>query len=150
MQTIQRMNSRLDDVQAKAPKAVGAWIKLNRAIAGRASTFVGSAFSGLTGSARKVGETAVTSAKTVGKSVETSATKVARTAENEIVDATEDATARIEASTDAASHVRLTQMTKDELYGRAQSLDIEGRSQMTKDALVDAIMAVEGSEQLAR
>lgn len=29
--------------------------------------------------------------------------------------------------------------TKDELYGRAQELDIEGRSDMTKDELIDAL-----------
>jgi hypothetical protein len=34
---------------------------------------------------------------------------------------------------------RLDQRTKDELYERAQELDIEGRSKMTKDELVDAI-----------
>jgi hypothetical protein len=34
---------------------------------------------------------------------------------------------------------RLDERTKDELYERAQELDIEGRSNMTKDELVDAI-----------
>lgn len=29
--------------------------------------------------------------------------------------------------------------TKDELMGRAQELDIEGRSKMTKDELIDAL-----------
>lgn len=29
--------------------------------------------------------------------------------------------------------------TKDELYDRAQELDIEGRSDMTKDELIDAL-----------
>jgi hypothetical protein len=35
--------------------------------------------------------------------------------------------------------------TKDELYEKAQDLDIEGRSEMTKDELADAIEAAEGS-----
>jgi hypothetical protein len=29
--------------------------------------------------------------------------------------------------------------SKDDLYGRAQELDIEGRSDMTKDELIDAL-----------
>ena len=29
--------------------------------------------------------------------------------------------------------------TKDELYDRAQELDVEGRSDMTKDELIDAL-----------
>lgn len=150
MQTIHRLNARLDEVQNKAPRAIGAWIKLNRALAGRASTFVTSAVSGLSGSARTVAETTANSARSVGKSVESSATKVARTAEREIVDVTDDATARVEASADAATEVRLSQMTKENLYERAQALDIDGRSQMTKPALVDAIMAAEGSAQPVR
>jgi len=36
---------------------------------------------------------------------------------------------------------RLDERTKDELYERAQELDIEGRSKMTKDELIDAIRA---------
>lgn len=35
--------------------------------------------------------------------------------------------------------------TKDELYERAQELDIEGRSEMTKDELQSALDAAEGS-----
>lgn len=123
-------------------------MKLNRAIAGRASTFVTGALSTVTGSARKVGETAAKSAKTVGNTVETSATKVAKTAENEIVEVADDATARVEASADAADKVRLSQMTKDTLYERAQMLGIDGRSQMTKDQLIDEIMTAEGSTEL--
>jgi hypothetical protein len=34
---------------------------------------------------------------------------------------------------------RLEDRTKEQLYARAQELDIEGRSQMTKDELIDAI-----------
>lgn len=34
---------------------------------------------------------------------------------------------------------RLDDRTKDQLYARAQELDIEGRSQMTKDELIAAI-----------
>jgi hypothetical protein len=36
---------------------------------------------------------------------------------------------------------RLEDRTRDELYERAQALDIEGRSRMTKDELVEAIRA---------
>ncbi|MFO7545846.1 MAG: Rho termination factor N-terminal domain-containing protein [Trueperaceae bacterium] len=41
-------------------------------------------------------------------------------------------------ATDAAD---LERRTKSELYERAQALDIEGRSSMTKQELVDAIRA---------
>jgi hypothetical protein len=43
-----------------------------------------------------------------------------------------------EASARKTPH-RLDERTKDELYERAQELDIEGRSKMTKDELVEAI-----------
>jgi hypothetical protein len=36
-------------------------------------------------------------------------------------------------------NTRLEARTKDELYNRAKELDIEGRSDMTKDELVEAI-----------
>lgn len=36
-------------------------------------------------------------------------------------------------------NTRLESRTRDELYNRAQELDIDGRSDMTKDELVDAI-----------
>ncbi len=35
----------------------------------------------------------------------------------------------------------LDERTRDELYNRARQLDIEGRSEMSKDELVDAIRA---------
>jgi coenzyme F420-reducing hydrogenase alpha subunit len=34
---------------------------------------------------------------------------------------------------------KLEERTRDELYDRAQELDIEGRSDMTKDELIEAI-----------
>ena len=36
-------------------------------------------------------------------------------------------------------HKRLEERTKDELYNRAKQLEISGRSQMSKDELVEAI-----------
>lgn len=150
MQTIHRINTRLDEVQAMAPPVLAAWMKFNRAIAGRASNLVTNAVSGASNSARKIGATAKTSAKTVGKTVEASATKVARKAEKEIVDVTDDTTARIQASNAAATDVHLSQMTKDSLYERAQLLDIDGRSQMTKRQLIEEIMATAGSAKLAQ
>lgn len=36
-------------------------------------------------------------------------------------------------------NTRLESRTRDELYNRAQELDIDGRSDMTKDELVEAI-----------
>lgn len=36
---------------------------------------------------------------------------------------------------------RLEERTRDELYNRARELDIDGRSDMTKDELIDAIRA---------
>jgi hypothetical protein len=38
----------------------------------------------------------------------------------------------------------LDQRTRDELYNRARELDIEGRSEMTKSELVEAIRAANG------
>ena len=38
---------------------------------------------------------------------------------------------------------RLEDRTKDQLYARAQELEIEGRSQMTKDQLIEAIRAAQ-------
>lgn len=41
-------------------------------------------------------------------------------------------------------NVPLDQRTKDEVYNRAEELDIDGRSQMTKDELVEAVRARQG------
>ena len=41
-------------------------------------------------------------------------------------------------------HSALEERTRDELYNRAKELDIEGRGEMTKSELVDAIRAANG------
>lgn len=48
------------------------------------------------------------------------------------------ASAKGEGDTASVPH-RLEDRTKEQLYGRAQELDIEGRSGMTKEELIDAI-----------
>lgn len=49
---------------------------------------------------------------------------------------------RGERSSDGASADELRKKTKDELYDRAQALDIRGRSKMTKSELVEAIREI--------
>jgi hypothetical protein len=44
-----------------------------------------------------------------------------------------------DASRKGGSQPPYEEWTKDELYERAQELDIEGRSDMTKDELIDAL-----------
>jgi hypothetical protein len=41
--------------------------------------------------------------------------------------------------------IDLTAMSRDDLYAQAQALDITGRSQMTKDELVDAVAQQTGA-----
>jgi hypothetical protein len=41
--------------------------------------------------------------------------------------------------------VDLSSMTKDDLYAQAQELEIEGRSQMTKDELAQAVSEQTGA-----
>lgn len=143
MQTIHRLNTELDSLQDKAPPVVGSWIKLNRAIARRVTALMGTTLSGLSGSATKVAGTASTSARKVAGTTESSAKRFVNTAKSEVADLSEDATERLDASHLAARKVAYQQMTKTELYDRAQDLDIEGRSQMTKSQLVGALCAAD-------
>ncbi|MDX1467747.1 MAG: Rho termination factor [Acidimicrobiia bacterium] len=48
-------------------------------------------------------------------------------------------TPRTEAATRGGQSDPYEEWTKDELYGKAQRLEIEGRSEMTKDQLIDAL-----------
>jgi hypothetical protein len=50
-------------------------------------------------------------------------------------------------SGDRDGAVDVDAMTKDELYAKAQELDIEGRSQMNKDELAEAVGAESGDTQ---
>jgi hypothetical protein len=43
--------------------------------------------------------------------------------------------------------VDLTELTKDELYATAQQLEIEGRSQMSKDELAAAVAEAQGGDR---
>ena len=44
-----------------------------------------------------------------------------------------------DASSKGGSRPPYEEWTKDELYERARELDVEGRSEMTKDELIDAL-----------
>ncbi len=93
------------------------------------------------GQARAAGSDAVETARSTGKAAAGQATaqarRVAETAEGEAEALLDDAADAIDPDTP------LEDLTKEELYERAQDRDIEGRSTMSKSELVSALRADE-------
>lgn len=120
MQTlnIDRMQERLDELEDSSPRMVTSWIQLNRAIARRGATLISNAAAEARGLVTRTA-TAVT---------------------DEVVDVTDDVATRVEESDADATRRQLEGLTKTEIYQRAQALDIAGRSAMTKEQLINAIV----------
>ena len=92
---------------------------------------VGQARSGV----ERLGDTAARAAKETAGQAGAQARRVADDAADTATELAEDAERTIH-----PSKAELDSMTKSELYDRAQTLDIDGRSTMDKGELIDAIV----------
>lgn len=148
---------RLDNIEAKLPPTGRALFRLNRTIAQAWCDMASSVYNAVTDSGAAVAETGRTAAKTVAGQARAQTEQVAKTsrtaartvagqaraeteqtveaARNEVTDLLESAEAAIADSPTGAYE----NWTKAELYARAQDLDIEGRSTMSKNQLVAAL-----------
>lgn len=152
-----RLQRRIGErVFCAATGAANAW-RQSVANAAKAST---SAARTVTGTAKWAGNKTVQTAATAARTVTGQAAAQSRIAGRavadeaaELADSARDAAHELRANTvdamDAVEQVlddevtptaeTYDDLTKDELYRRAKALDIEGRSQMSKDELIDAI-----------
>ncbi len=145
-----------EQMLAAAGGAFAVWRESARSMSGAANTAVRT----VTGTARWAGgrtaDTAATAMKTVAGQASAQARRTrdaiddetdemidavrdtARAAREKTVDAVE-AAERVVSSDSAPTGESYEDLTKDELYRRAQAADIEGRSQMNKDELIVAL-----------
>ena len=166
----QRIEFRLDEIQDGLPTIPAKIMELNRAVAHRTAATNRRNLELLLDSVQTVVKTADTGVRTVvgtirsttGKTVDAATTGFRQvagqakaqakitvdTVEDQVSDLADETVARVEAEIDGlraaerrSEKKALSAMTKDELYEEAQELGIEGRADMNKSQLVDAIAA---------
>jgi hypothetical protein len=128
----EKLTTRLDDLETSLPRIPSAALSACRAATRRATAIATSAYD-------KVGPRFETIGSRVGTAVRTAAGQ-ARSATGrsvETVGLLDDATKSVDPKT--MNPASLTDLSKDELYERAQSADIEGRSTMSKAQLITAL-----------
>lgn len=157
---IDELSERLDRLEADLPPLPAKAVGLTRATAhrvnstasgvandvgrqlGRLSSTAGSAWSTSVGQARSaVDRTSTTAQRTTKETVGQARAQSKRTAQQARRSTTallDDATRAVEPD-DAGKPASLDDWTKADLYERAQELDIEGRSSMSKRELVRAL-----------
>ncbi len=176
-QTIEAIDSRLDEVESRLPALPAAMLRMQRTMTkqvlavaagvidawrGSARTMTGTASTAMrtvTGTARWAGERTADTATTAARTVAGQATAQARRTRSTVDDEAEEmadaavegaqavrdkAVRAVEAAEKALAGSAPTgesyeDLTKEELYRRAQTADIEGRSQMTKGELIAAL-----------
>lgn len=153
------LTHRLDTLQNDLPPVPAKTLELTRASVRRANDIAVSVADRIGEFARPVASTATTATRTVvgqaRSAVDRSMTTIrrtrnetigqfgaqvertAKTVRDETTDLLDDAAKAVAPET--TNPASLKDLTKSELYDRAQALDIEGRSQMTKDELVKAL-----------
>lgn len=136
--SMKSLNPTLDRIESKLPLVPRRVFRLQRTLAG-VGIFVGRSILSTLGVATdRVEASARTGVKTVAGQARAEAEQTAEVAEAEASSALGRATRAIEGE----SAARLEDWTKAELYERAQELDIEGRSSMSKKQLVTALRNV--------
>ncbi len=163
-----RIEIRLDEIQGNLPRIPAKWLELNRAVADRTISTNRRNLELLLSSVQTVAKTTDTGVRTVagtirwtvGQTVDAATTGVRRVTgqtkaqvkiavdmlDEQVSDITDEVADRLDAtiaSTKAADtrdeKAHLNVKTKDELYEQAQLLEIDGRADMTKGQLVNAI-----------
>lgn len=149
------MTARLDEVEGRLPSPADRMFHLQRVMAETGYNLTRSATETLVDATNSVWEQARTSTEKVMKTfrsevdtvrsdatraaaaTKATATDVAREVRTDVAETTDAVADRIETlDSEAADY---SAWTKDDLYERAQQLDIAGRSSMSKDELVAAI-----------
>lgn len=132
---VDRLDDVLDRVESRLPLIPRRIFRLQRAIADAGFGASRSILDAIFNSADRVERSARTGVKTVTGQARAQAERTAATAESEAA----SLLGRAERSVEGESSERLEQWSKSELYERAQELDIDGRSSMSKDELVEAL-----------
>lgn len=146
-----RVSARLDEFEGRLPAPADTFFRLQRAVAGTTYIVAKQATESLTDAtgaivrqARSSGKRVVTTVRGQSAAVQSDVARMTGATRTGVKDiatrietATEDVTGEIKEIGDEA--VDYHNWTKDELYDRAQQLDIAGRSAMTKEQLIAAI-----------
>jgi gas vesicle protein len=155
------ITSRLDEVEERIPELPKKIFAYNRAVAHRVANqarrnneLVVDAFRPVvrvadTGVRTVVGttrwaveqttDTARTGVRSVVGQAKAQAKRTAQTLSDQTTDLVEEATDRVVEAERRAERTALSSMTKAELYQMAQDIDIDGRADMTKAQLIEAI-----------
>ncbi len=125
----------LDRIESNLPLIPRRIFRLQRAMVGAGCNLSRTVVSTLTSSANRVETSAKTGVKTVTGQARAEVGQTTDLAASEAASVLGRATRSIEGD----SSERLEGWTKSDLYERAQELDIDGRSTMSKTELVDAL-----------
>lgn len=128
----------LDHIEARLPLVPRRMLRLQRTVAKRTFGLAKATMDALTGSSDRVERSARTGVNTVRGQAKAQAEATADVAEAEA----SSLLGRAQRAVDGVSFERLDDWTKAELYERAQELDIDGRSTMSKKQLVSALRSV--------
>ncbi len=168
--TNESVNERLDDLERQLPSIPSKWLGLTRAVTDRAGAMVCGAATAVMRPAvavKREGEsvarsTDVAARTTVGQARSATArtvtaagantrevvgqaraqtARVADQAQTSVESLLDDATAAVEPDERSKRPARLEDLTKAELYDRAQDRDIAGRATMSKPQLIKALRA---------
>lgn len=146
------LTRRLDELERSLPPLPAKSIAFGRSTVRRTSDVVTSVVSDVARRMDGVVSTARTSASTTGDHAKSAVTRTARAAQMGVKEATGQAKAAKQATAelldDATDAVRANESprgvayeewTKSDLYQRAQDLDVDGRSGMSKKQLIAAL-----------
>ena len=132
------INTTLDRVESRLPLIPRRVFRLQRSLADASLSVAKTMLRAISGSSDRVEQSARTGVNTVKGQAKAQANITADVAETEAASLLGRATRSVEGEeTD-----RLEEWTKADLYERAQELDLEGRSTMSKKQLVAALRSV--------
>jgi len=132
------INSTLDRVESRLPLIPRRVFRLQRTVADASFSVAKTMLRAITGSSDRVERSARTGVNTVKGQAKAQASMTADVAESEASSLLGRATRSVEGDPTE----RLEEWTKADLYERAQELDLEGRSTMSKKQLVSALRSV--------
>jgi len=132
------INTTLDRVESRLPLIPRRILRLQRSLADASFSVAKTMLRAISGSSDRVEQSARTGVNTVKGQAKAQANITADVAETEAASLLGRATRSVEGE----EADRLEEWTKADLYERAQELDLEGRSTMSKKQLVAALRSV--------